>query len=149
MGAAMGALAQGDLVAAAAAAVAPVIPVYVLNLVRSPERREFMARTLERAGATADFVAAVDGRRCRSASLRLSKAETALILSHRKAWRRLLRSAADHAVVLEDDAHLGDGFADLLGADWSGVEFDLVKLETMLQRVWLARRGVRLGARAL
>lgn len=127
-----------------------MIPVYVLNLARSPERRAFMRETLARAGVTPQFVAAVDGRRCRTeARRRLSAAETALILSHRKAWRRLLRSDAESAVVLEDDAHVGAGFASLLASEWPALGYDLVKLETLFDRVWLARRGVALADRTL
>ena len=129
-----------------------MIPVYVINLARSPERRAFMTEGLARAGVVGEFVAAVDGRACRSnrpPRAAMSRAETALILSHRKAWRRLLRSSAEYAVVLEDDAHIGEGFAQLLAADWSGLAFDAVKLETMYDRVWIARRGLPVGGRAL
>ena len=127
-----------------------MIPVYVLNLARSPERRAFMTEGLARAGIAPEFVAAVDGRARRlPRHPRLSAAETALILSHRKAWRRLLASAAEYAVVLEDDTHLGEGFATVLGADWGRLSFDLVKLETSFDRVWLARRDVALSGRTL
>ena len=126
-----------------------MIPVYVLNLARSPERRAFMRDGLARAGAAGEFVAAVDGRACRRAPPKLSAGETALILSHRKAWRRLLRGEAEHAVVLEDDAHIGEGFAALLACDWRAVSFDAVKLETMYDRVWIARGGPEIGGRAL
>ncbi|MDE3174644.1 MAG: glycosyltransferase family 25 protein, partial [Pseudomonadota bacterium] len=150
MGAPLRALAQGDLVAAAEAAAWAMIPVYVINLARSADRRAFMRDALARAGVGGEFVAAVDGRRCRARGPRaLSAAETALILSHRKVWRRLLRGAADFAVVLEDDAHLGHDFAALLAADWGAHSFDAVKLETLFHRVWLTRRGAAQGARAL
>lgn len=147
----MDALAQGDLVAAPQGAAEPMIPVYVINLARSPERRAFMADALAKARVAPEFVAAVDARACRSKRppRALSGAETALILSHRKAWRRLLRSGAAHAVVLEDDAHVGENFAELVAADWSAFTFDLVKLETLFHRVWIARRGVALGEREL
>jgi glycosyl transferase family 25 len=149
MGASLRALAKGDLVAAAEGATEAMIPVYVLNLARSPQRRAFMAEGLARAGVTPQFVSAVDGRACRRPPRVLSAAETALILSHRKAWRRLLASEARHAVVLEDDAHVGEDFANLLKADWRAASFDLVKLETLFDRVWLARRGVALAGREL
>ena len=68
-----------------------------------------------------------------------------MILSHRKAWRRLLRREAENAVVLEDDAHVGEGFAGLIAADWGVLGFDLIKLETMFGPVWIARRGVSAG----
>jgi glycosyl transferase family 25 len=149
MGAPLHALAQGDLVEAAEEAAQAMIPVYVLNLARSPERRAFMAEGLARAGVTPEFVRAVDGRKCRAEPRSLSVAETALILSHRKAWRRLLAGGADYAVVLEDDTHVGEGFSALLSADWGRLSFDLVKLETSFDRVWIARRGLPLGDRTL
>jgi glycosyl transferase family 25 len=129
-----------------------MIPIYVINLARSPDRRAFMTESLARAGVTPEFVTAVDGRACRSARpprTALSRAETALILSHRKVWRRFLRSAAQFAVVLEDDAHLGEGFAALIASDWRGLAFDVVKLETTFGRVWLARRGATVAGRSL
>ena len=137
--------------AAAEAAADLVIPVYVINLARSPERRAFMAESLAQAGVAPEFVAAVDGRACRSTRTprNLSRAETALVLSHRKAWRRLLRSDDDHAVVLEDDAHVGEGFAALVAADWRDLAFDAVKLETLFDRVWIARRGPSIAGREL
>ncbi len=129
-----------------------MIPVYVINLARSPERRAFMAHGLGQAGVAADFVEAVDGRACRSQRpprAQMSVAETALILSHRRAWRRFLRSASDYAVVLEDDVHVGEGFAALLAADWRPFRFDAVKLETMFDPAWVARRGAAFGGREL
>lgn len=132
-----------------AATVDLMIPVYILNLARSPDRHAFMLGEVARAGVAAEFVTAVDGRTCRRASALLSAGERALILSHRKAWRRLLASGAAFGVVLEDDAHLGEDFATLLGADWSAHVFDAVKLETMFDRVWIARRGAALAGRRL
>ena len=124
-------------------------PVYVLNLARSPERRAFMLDVCARAGVVAEFVAAIDGRACRSVVTALSKAETALILSHRKAWRKLLAGRDDFAVVLEDDVHLGEGFSALIASDWAGLAFDVIKLETMFHRILAARSGARLGDRTL
>jgi glycosyl transferase family 25 len=152
MGAPVRALAQGDLVAAAQTEARRVIPVYVINLARSPERRAFMVEGLARSGVTPEFVVAVDGRACRSTQpprAALSRAETALILSHRKAWRRFLRSMAEFAIVFEDDAHFGEGFDALIASDWRGFAFDVVKLETTLSRVWIARRGISFAGRSL
>jgi glycosyl transferase family 25 len=150
MGTPLRALAQGDLVAAPEGAFCAMIPVYVINLLRSPERRAFMVEQGAKAGFQPIFVDAVDGRRRRSPKpLRLSVAETALILSHRKVWRRFLASGGDFAVVLEDDVHLGADFAALLAADWTAPAFDAVKFETLFHRVWLAREGTPLAGRRL
>jgi glycosyl transferase family 25 len=132
-----------------------MIPVYVINLARSLDRRAWMERQLAEAGVAARFVAAVDGRRCRRNAQeapggpRLSKVETALILSHRKAWRALLASPAAVAVVLEDDVRLGRGLAEILALDWPSRGCELVKLETMFDKVWLSRAGQAMGARSL
>jgi glycosyl transferase family 25 len=123
--------------------------IYVLNLARSPERRAFMLDACARARVVPEFVAAVDGRTCRSSVAALSKAETALILSHRKAWRKLLAGRDDHAIVLEDDVHLGKGFAALIASDLGAITFDVIKLETMFHRTLVARNGLRLADRAL
>lgn len=138
-----------------------MIPVYVINLERSVERRAWMERELARAGVKAEFVKAVDGRRfgarCAAAlnahhsvTYRLSPMEAALILSHRKVWRRFFASGARHAVVLEDDVHLGAGFSGLLDADLEQIAFDIIKLETSGQVVRLGRRiEGRIGDREL
>jgi len=147
----------------AAAAQAPwrraVIPVYVINLARSPERKVWMENELGREGLDAIFVPAVDGRRfgarCDSAAKAdparplISRAETALTLSHRRVWRRLLASGAAHAAILEDDIHLGRGFRQTLDLDWTQWAFDAVKLETLFHVVWLERRGRPAGERRL
>jgi glycosyl transferase, family 25 len=131
-----------------------VIPIYVINLARSPERRAWMEAELARAAVEGIFVHAVDGRRfgercARDTRPALSKAEVALILSHRKAWRTFLASGAEYAVVLEDDVHLGRDFRATLDLDWSRWRFDAVKLETLLHRAWHSRRGEPAGTRRL
>ena len=130
-------------------------PIYVINLARSADRRAWMTDELGRAGVSANFVAAVDGRafkdkcRARVAATPLTVGEIALTLSHRKIWRALLASAQTHAIVLEDDVRLGDGFAELPALDWSRWNFDFVKIETMFDPVWATRRGEAVGSRTL
>jgi glycosyl transferase, family 25 len=150
-------MAEGDLVAPPAQAFRiVVIPIYVINLARSPERKAWMLAELARAGVEATFVRAADGRRfgarcerSRDARPAISKPETALILSQRKVWRAFLKSGAEYAVVLEDDVHLGRGFKSTLDLDWSRWDFDVVKLETRLDNTWHSRRGEPAGERRL
>ena len=136
-----------------------MIPVYVINLARSPARKAWMESELGREGIEGLFVRAVDGRRfgarCDRAAKAyparrlISRAEAALTLSHRNVWRRFLASGAAHAAILEDDIHLGRGFKQTLELDWTQWEFDAVKLETLFHVVWLERRGRRAGERRL
>ena len=125
-----------------------MVPVYVINLKRSVERRTWMEKELAGAGIEAEFVNAVDGRRfgptCAASLAKrnrvraISLAEAACALSHRKIWRKFLRSGAPFAVVLEDDVLLGRGVAEVLESDWTRWRFDVVKLETRLERGWLS-----------
>jgi glycosyl transferase family 25 len=135
-----------------------MIPVYVINLARIPERKAWMESELRREGVVGIFVRAVDGRRfgarCESVSNRklappLSRNEAALTLSHRKVWRFFLASGAAHAAILEDDIHLGTNFKQTLALDWAQWEFDAVKLETLYHIVWLERHGRPAGERKL
>jgi glycosyl transferase, family 25 len=145
-------MAQGHLVGSAEEARAEMIPVYVINLARSPDRRAFMSEALARAGVASTFIAAVDGRnRVWREPVRgaLAKTEAAVILSHRRVWRRFLRADVNLAAVLEDDAHIGAGFHELLVTDWRAGDFDVAKLETIGSPAWISKRGAQLCDRAL
>ena len=130
-----------------------MIPVYVINLRRSADRRVFMLNELARAGVEARFLGAADGSRfqsrCKSSASALSKAEFALVASHRMAWRRLLSSTADHAVVLEDDVYLGEGFRKFLDLDFTQTPFHALKLETWNSLVWVSRKSQPICGRQL
>lgn len=128
-----------------------MIPIYVINLKGSTDRRAWMEAELESADVEGEFVSAVDGRRfaarCDRRNGTLTKGEAALILSHRVVWRKLLASAAEHAAVLEDDVHLGRNFRGVLDLDWRRYAADVVKLETWMCSVWLSRRSEEAGSR--
>jgi glycosyl transferase, family 25 len=119
--------------------------VYVINLDRQIERLRWMERNLGEARIAFRRVRAIDAtrlkpdfitRRTKHNSHKLTRFDVAAIMSHRKAWRALLRSSAPHCVVFEDDIHVGHGFAALAAAlDAGGVEFDIVKLESVGERV--------------
>ena len=137
-----------------------MIPVYVINLGRAHDRRAWMESELARVGLAATFIPAIDGLKlgpkCRAwlancrGPYRLSPGEAALIFSHRKVWRAFLAGGARHALVLEDDVHLGRDFAPLLAVDWSQWPFDVVKLETVTNcRTWISRRHWPLPGRRL
>jgi glycosyl transferase family 25 len=108
-----------------------------------------METELKRVGVQGKFIRAVDGEafgenckqwlNSRSGDYRLSKGEAALILSHRKAWRGFLKSGETHCVVLEDDVHLGRGFADILHINWSSWPADVIKLETFRNKTWISK----------
>ena len=82
------------------------IPILVINLLRSPDRRENMGRQLSALGLRHRFVDAVDGKSptfVASQPSTLTLGEIACHLSHRKCWQDLLASEDTHVLILEDD----------------------------------------------
>ncbi|MDX3904356.1 MAG: glycosyltransferase family 25 protein [Pigmentiphaga sp.] len=99
-----------------------MIGAYVINLEQAAERRRAIARQLDRLGVPFTTCTAVDGRLLDEAQRarlyderaaarlyrRLSPGELGCALSHLEVYRRMLADGASHALVLEDDAALGD-----------------------------------------
>lgn len=102
--------------------------VHVINLDRSPERWERIARALAAEGLSPERVAGVDGRRLDPATLAddaacrremgrsLQPGEIGCVLGHRRALEAFLDTDAAFGVVLEDDAVPASGFAAALDA---------------------------------
>jgi glycosyl transferase family 25 len=131
---------------ASSAASGAQVPIYVLNLERSPERRAFILGHLAEMGMTANVFPAVDGRALDIPELErkgvyrdavahekfsrsLSPAEIGCALSHVGLYEKLVREGIEMALVLEDDAMLVSGFQESLGAliselppDWDVVQ---------------------------
>lgn len=98
----------------------------VINLPRSEQRREAMLKQASSFGLDVQIVPAVDGAeldlehsskygyderaRKRRHTTGLLPNEIACLLSHRKALQTFLDSAADYAVIMEDDALLAPNF---------------------------------------
>ena len=119
------------------------LPVWVLNLERSTERRAFMEEQLLRLQLDYEIVAAVDGRSLsiedkkqysrkdamRCCDRELSPGEVGCALSHIRMWQRLIRECIDEVLILEDDVLLGEMFLHVLRhrsrfpADWELINF--------------------------
>ena len=119
------------------------IPVWVLNLERSVERRRFMKEQLDRLGFHYEFVAAVDGRslsrdhlglyskaealRCKHREL--GRGEVGCAISHASMWQRLVETNHDAVLILEDDVLVGEmlvrilSLIDVFPDDWDVVNF--------------------------
>ncbi len=132
---------------------------YVINLDRAPERMARIARLLDGVGVPFERVPAVDGRLLPSppaeapdSAYLLSRTETALIKSHQKCWERFEESGAPYCVVIEDDVHFGQDFAFFMeSASTFPRDFDLIKIETTPNKVWLNEPdpGLSIGQRSL
>ncbi|HEV2518560.1 MAG TPA: glycosyltransferase family 25 protein [Devosia sp.] len=122
------------------------IPVYYINLASRPDRRKFMEQQFERLGIVAERIDAVTIADVGAANadppkpLAMTPVEIACTMSHEKTWCRMLDAGQQFALLLEDDAVIGDGLkAFLEPALCDGLQPDLVKLETFYDRVRLGR----------
>lgn len=120
------------------------IPTYVINLDRRPDRWATMEARLGALGIPHERVAAVDAETADPALFarafpragplgRLGRGDMACTLSHFETMRRFLATDAARAMVLEDDALLGDDLAHLLRyPGWWPEGLPLVKIEAYL-----------------
>lgn len=104
------------------------IPCYVVNLASDTERRSSMEAMLAQHGLSATFFTAVDGRIMAEDELEshvdrvkaereygpLTRAEIGTSLSHIEIYRDMVKHGIPHAVILEDDVCLREGFPALL-----------------------------------
>ncbi len=87
--------------------------VAVINLKRSPDRREYMERQLEACQLPFTILEATDGSAhtfTPEDSASLSQGELGCALSHRRALQTFLDSSALYALIMEDDIEMSDRF---------------------------------------
>ena len=121
---------------------------YLINLDRSPKRLEHF-QTQANAMAI-DFVriSAVDGNELngkvmerlismRSGKVPLGPGEMGCFLSHRKVWAQILEDGVDWGFVVEDDIHFCNASQFLINPDWLPQQIDIIKAETVRQRIQL------------
>lgn len=119
------------------------IPIYVVSLPRSTDRRSHMVQQATTLGLRLQLVDAVEGaalpdelrRRCAPATTRtlygreLRAGELGCHFSHASIWAQIADGQAPFGIVLEDDVSLDDGFKRAL-ADLASVDcpWDLIRL---------------------
>lgn len=123
-----------------------MLPIHVINLARAPDRLDRIGRALDAAGLSWRRVEALDRRAIPPGELRaafgegpLSRAypatpgDMACSLTHHRLWDVIAGGTAAAAVVLEDDARLGAGFAAFVEDGMAGLMRDhameVLKLE--------------------
>ena len=124
-----------------------MLPVYVINLDRRPDRWAMMSEQLDRLGIEATRIPAVDARLLAAQERwemetngnppfwRISLGAAAGMLGHSKAMIELLGTDAPAALILEDDAELAPDTPALLeGVDWWPARAHVVRLEASNRR---------------
>jgi glycosyl transferase family 25 len=125
-------------------------PVFVISLTDAGERRARISEQLSALSIPFEFVDAIDGRSGLPAQYErmidragtlvqerrgMSDAEYACALSHMSVYKRILDQNLPGAIVLEDDAILGAGFAAYRGAR-AYEHGDLIQLDYKDARLW-------------
>ena len=117
------------------------IPVFLINLDRSPDRLERMTQRLNALQLAFERVAAVDGdllseEQKRAAYLKRfwrnapTPGEIGCHLSHMKALQEIADRRLPYAIILEEDVELAPSFATVaLGDIGTPADFDILKLE--------------------
>jgi glycosyl transferase family 25 len=118
-----------------------IIPVYVINLDRRPDRRDRIAGHLAERGVTWQRVPGCDAADVPETEIartiaaegplgRLGLGDRACTVSHTRAWTAFLATGAGHALFLEDDIYLAEDIAPTLAEDaWIPPGVHAVKLE--------------------
>jgi len=118
-----------------------MLPVFVVNLDRRPDRWVAVVENLGRLGVVPIRIPAIDAETVSDRELRkrvaldkpfqpLSRGAEACILSHCKAWEALLASPYPAALVAEDDAQFAADIATVLDpTGWWPEGAGLIKLE--------------------
>lgn len=116
---------------------------FVINLDRSPQRRERFLLQAEKLGLTFIRVSAVDGRTLTEVTLKnyhsrcrpdrtVSYGELGCFLSHLAVWTKIANSQNAWSFVAEDDFHFSADAKQFLESDtWLHSEVQIVKAETM------------------
>lgn len=123
--------------------------IYMINLIRRPERRARMHRLFEELGIRAEIIDAVDGRTLNESSLNkwgvipmpeysdpyhkrpMTMGEIGCFLSHYIVWQKMLEHGYKNVMVLEDDVRFEPFFRQkvnyvLTELSDLGIEWDLV-----------------------
>jgi len=102
------------------------LKIYVLNLKRSIERREYMMDQLKKFHINYEIFDAVDGRLLSDNYIKehgvieklneidISKGHFACALSHMFIYKKIIERNDDHILILEDDIELGENFFKLV-----------------------------------
>lgn len=110
-----------------------MLPIHVINLARRPVRLAHMESELARLGLDWQRVEAIDarGRDVRDLAAEFGSGplsrlfpatpgDIACSLTHQRLWRKIAVSAAEAAIILEDDARLSGQFAQVASGDVAG-----------------------------
>lgn len=138
-----------------------MIPVFVISLTRSQDRRAMVMKQMEHLGIDFEFFNAVDGRALTGVELGkvdfslareycghdLSRAEVGCALSHIRLYELIVAQGIERCVVLEDDVYLHMHFKAIVEAIVTLNQADIVFLHHGKAKRWPLLRQLPEGYR--
>lgn len=122
-----------------------LFPIYVISLSEAIQRRNHIIKQFQQKNIVFRFYEAVDKNNYQDylkvhhlqvTNNKLSDGEIACFLSHYSLWQTLIKSEPPYLVIFEDDVHLSSDTDQVFAnVDWLPPKFELIKLETMQERV--------------
>jgi len=128
------------------------IPAVVINLERRPDRLRWFMNNANTSNLKIRQIKAIDAKneedlklifQYRSQNCKLSDAEIACILSHRKVWKEFVDSAHSHTAIFEDDVYLSEDTATILSYKFLPKDIHLIKLETTFSKITVSEKEYR------
>lgn len=119
-----------------------IIPVWVINLQKRPERLSKITKRLDELDIIWKRIDAIDGKKCNENLLSFSKKKGAIgeltkgargcIESHIVFWQELISHGSEYGIVLEDDIELSDDFKNIVcDVSWIPPNSRIIKLEKL------------------
>lgn len=138
-----------------------MIPVFVISLIRSTDRRAMVMKQMEHLGIDFRFFDAVDGRALAGTDLSkvdfslareycchdLSMAEVGCALSHIRLYELMVAQVIERCVILEDDVYLHMHFKAIVEAIVTFSQADIVFLHHGKAKRWPLLRQLPEGYR--
>ncbi len=120
-----------------------LLPIFIINLERDVEKREYMEKLCARYSLDVHFINAIDGRKLsdedvnifyssekakRKLGRELGLGEIGCALSHRKIYNKMIAENIEKALILEDDVTFGEELPKLLALNFFPKDGDIVFL---------------------
>ena len=139
-----------------------MLPCYLINLDRSPDRLNFISRRLQSLGIQYTRLSAVDGNllpEAERASFIAARprdgrswgdGQIGCFLSHLSAWERIASGSEPFAVVIEDDVHVSNATPVFLqDTSWIPADANIVRLESTGQWLTLGKAKAKFADRSV
>lgn len=138
-----------------------MIPIFVISLLRSHDRRAAIKRQMAHAGLHFTFFDAVDGKLLDDEDLSkvdhmlaeafcghsLSRGEIGCALSHVNLYHMMVDNNIERAIVLEDDIYLHMSFIELVDAACKKSTADIIYLRHGKAKSWPCKKSLPEGYR--